>query len=104
MLIQELTTPVTWLESSALDTLESRRAMREILHEEGIEKVLLVTHAWHLRVARVAFEHAGLEAVPAPVGFAATCWIRSGSCCPTHRPWCPGKASHSGSAEPRTKS
>jgi uncharacterized SAM-binding protein YcdF (DUF218 family) len=66
-----LTTPVTWLESSALDTLESAVRYEKILHEEGIKKVLLVTHAWHLRRARAAFEHAGLEVVPAPVGFAA---------------------------------
>jgi uncharacterized SAM-binding protein YcdF (DUF218 family) len=70
VLIQELTTPVTWLESSALDTLDSAVQCEKILHEEGIKKVLLVTHAWHMRRARAAFEHAGLEVVPAPIGFA----------------------------------
>lgn len=71
VLIQELTTPVTWLESSALDTLDSAVRCEKVLHEEGIKKILLVTHAWHMRRARGAFEHAGLEVVPAPVGFAA---------------------------------
>jgi len=69
VLIQELTTPVTWLESSALDTLDSAVRCEKVLHEEGIKKVLLVTHAWHMRRARAAFEHAGLEVVVAPVGF-----------------------------------
>jgi uncharacterized SAM-binding protein YcdF (DUF218 family) len=69
VLIQELTTPVTWLESSALDTLDSAVRCEKVLHEEGIKKVLLVTHAWHMRRARAAFEHAGLEFVVAPVGF-----------------------------------
>src|SRR5215475_8853320 len=46
VLIQELTTPVTWLESSALDTFENAVLCEKILHEEGIKKVLLVTHAW----------------------------------------------------------
>src|SRR5262249_37458594 len=70
VLIQELTTPVTWLESSALDTFENAVLCEKILHEEGIKKVLLVTHAWHMRRARSAFERAGLEVVPAPIGFA----------------------------------
>ena len=69
VLIQELTTPVTWLESSALDTLDSAVRCEKVLHEEGIKKVLLITHAWHMRRARAAFEHAGLEVVAAPVGF-----------------------------------
>jgi len=71
VLIQELTTPVTWLESSAVDTFESAVLCEKMLHEEGIKKVLLVTHAWHMRRARSAFERAGLEVVPAPMGFAA---------------------------------
>jgi uncharacterized SAM-binding protein YcdF (DUF218 family) len=70
VLIQELTTPVTWLESSSLDTFESAVLCEKMLHEEGIKKILLVTHAWHMRRARSAFERAGLEVVPAPMGFA----------------------------------
>jgi uncharacterized SAM-binding protein YcdF (DUF218 family) len=71
VLIQELTTPVTWLESASNSTLESAILCEKILHEEGIKKVLLVTHAFHMRRARSAFEHAGLEVVPAPIGFVA---------------------------------
>jgi len=72
VLIQELTTPVTWLESSAVHTLDSAVLCEKVLHEEGIKKVLLVTHAWHMRRARAAFERAGLEVVPAPMGFATS--------------------------------
>jgi uncharacterized SAM-binding protein YcdF (DUF218 family) len=116
VLIQELTTPVTWLESSALDTLESAVRCEKVLHEEGIKKVLLVTHAWHMWRARAAFEHAGLEVVPAPVGFAAAPLDPIRQLLPdaqamvlTHRAWhepsaCSGTASNSGSAELRTKS
>jgi len=71
VLIQELTTPVTWLESASNDTLESAVLCEKILHEEGIRKVLLVTHSFHMRRARAAFEHAGLEVVPAPLGYSA---------------------------------
>jgi uncharacterized SAM-binding protein YcdF (DUF218 family) len=31
---------------------------------------LLVTHAWHMRRAGAAFQHAGFDVVPAPIGFA----------------------------------
>ena len=40
-----------------------------ILKPAGIERVLLVTHAWHIPRARLAFEHAGLQVIPAPTGF-----------------------------------
>ena len=94
VLIQELTTPVTWLESSGTDTLDSALRTEKVLHEEGIKKVLLVTHAWHMRRARAAFEHAGLEVVPAPVGFAVNSASTLSQLIPdaqamvlTHRAW-----------------
>jgi uncharacterized SAM-binding protein YcdF (DUF218 family) len=69
ILIQELTTPVTWLESASVDTLGNAVECQKILHEEGITKILLVTHAWHMRRARMAFERVGLQVVPAPIGY-----------------------------------
>ena len=66
---QDFGTPVRWLESSGMDTLENASASEKLLREEGITKILLVTHAWHMRRARLAFEHAGLQVVPAPMGF-----------------------------------
>lgn len=69
ILIQELTTPVTWLESASVDTLGNAVECEKILHEEGITRVLLVTHAWHMRRAKAAFEHVGVQVVPAPIGY-----------------------------------
>jgi uncharacterized SAM-binding protein YcdF (DUF218 family) len=66
---QDFGTPVRWLESTGMDTLENASASEKLLREEGITKILLVTHAWHMRRARLAFEHAGLQVVPAPMGF-----------------------------------
>jgi uncharacterized SAM-binding protein YcdF (DUF218 family) len=66
---QDFGTPVRWLESTGMDTLENATASEKLLREEGITRVLLVTHAWHMRRARLAFEHAGLQVVPAPMGF-----------------------------------
>ena len=38
-----------------------------MLRADGIGTVLLVTHAWHMRRALIAFRAAGLTAIPAPL-------------------------------------
>lgn len=65
----ELGVPVRWTERRSRSTLENARFSAEILSAAGIERVLLVTHAWHMPRARRAFEAAGLEVVAAPTGF-----------------------------------
>ena len=42
---QDLATPVRWLEPTGTDTLENAVASEKLLREEGMTKVLLVTHA-----------------------------------------------------------
>jgi uncharacterized SAM-binding protein YcdF (DUF218 family) len=58
--------PVRWSEDRSLNTLGNARLSRELLAREGIDRILLVTHAWHLPRARLAFEHAGFDVIPAP--------------------------------------
>jgi uncharacterized SAM-binding protein YcdF (DUF218 family) len=41
-----------------------------LLQPAGIQRIYLVTHAWHMRRARLAFEHAGFKVIPAPTGYA----------------------------------
>jgi uncharacterized SAM-binding protein YcdF (DUF218 family) len=48
---------------------ENARKSAALLMEAGIGKVLLVSHAWHLPRAVVAFNQAGLEVVPMPTLF-----------------------------------
>ena len=69
VLEHELGVPVRWTEGRSHSTRENARFSAEILAAEGIGRVLLVTHAWHMPRARAAFEGAGLEVVPAPTGF-----------------------------------
>jgi uncharacterized SAM-binding protein YcdF (DUF218 family) len=59
--------PVRWQETKSQDTWENARGTAAILRAAGITRVFVVTHAWHMRRALVAFRRAGLDPVPAPV-------------------------------------
>ena len=57
--------PVRWTEGDSRNTLENARLSHRILRGTGVQSIYLVTHAWHLRRARLAFEHAGFKVIPA---------------------------------------
>lgn len=57
---------VRWLERKSLDTWENARFTAEILKEAGVTSVYLVTDAWHMRRALLAFEPTGLRVTAAP--------------------------------------
>lgn len=69
VLEDEFKTPVRWIEERSINTAENARYSYEILHEQGIKRIYLVTHAWHMPRAQGAFEAAGFEVVPAPTAF-----------------------------------
>lgn len=56
-----------WVEPQANTTWENAGFAAKILRRDGIGTVLLVTHAWHMRRALIAFRAAGLVALPAPL-------------------------------------
>lgn len=58
-----------WLEERSADTRQNAAFSAAILHPAGIERIYLVTHAWHMPRARAAFEAAGLAVTPAPTAF-----------------------------------
>lgn len=70
VLQQDFQVPVQWIEQRSSNTLENARLSYRLLKPAGIERVYLVTHAWHMPRARRAFEHAGFAVIPAPTGFA----------------------------------
>ncbi len=69
ILEQDFHVPVRWVEDSSGNTFESAHRSFRMLQQEGISRVYLVTHAWHMPRAADAFRHAGFEVVEAPTAF-----------------------------------
>lgn len=65
---QEFNTPVRWVENQSRNTRENARYSAQQLKAEGLSHVLLVTHLFDVRRARLEFESAGLQVTPAPTG------------------------------------
>lgn len=59
--------PPRWVEPAAQDTWQNARLAAQMLRQDGIERVYVVTHPWHMRRALLAFARSGLAAVPAPL-------------------------------------
>lgn len=61
-----------WREERSTNTMENARFSAALLRREGIGRVLLVTHGWHMRRALAAFRASGLTVLPAPTAFYGT--------------------------------
>ena len=70
VLEQEFHVPVRWIEDKSNNTADEARECWRILAPQGITKVALVTHAWHITRAQQAFIKSGFEVTPVPIGFA----------------------------------
>ena len=58
--------PVQWREEMSQTTWENALYSAEILKKQGITSIYVVTHAWHMRRALLAFRDTGLTVTPAP--------------------------------------
>lgn len=61
-----------WTEERSENTRHNADYSAEILLPQGIRRIALVTHAFHMPRAVEAFEAAGFEVLPAPTGYLAT--------------------------------
>lgn len=69
VLEQEFNVPVRWTEGDSDNTSENARFSRELLKQDGIARIYLVTHAWQMPRAVMSFQRAGFEVVPAPTAY-----------------------------------
>ena len=65
----EFNVPVKWVENKSMDTRQNAQFSAELLAPLGIKRVLVVSDAWHLPRAQIAFARAGLDMIPAPTRF-----------------------------------
>jgi uncharacterized SAM-binding protein YcdF (DUF218 family) len=65
VLEKEFSVTVKWIETESSTTWENSLFSSQILQQEGIHKILLVTHAWHMARAKGAFEKNGMIVTPA---------------------------------------
>ena len=68
-LTTEFGIPNVWIEGSSQDTWENAVHSAAVLKARGVNRVYLVTTAWHMPRAANAFRRAGLDVIPAPTGF-----------------------------------
>lgn len=58
-----------WLEDKSRTTAENAILSQKVLAERGIDRVFLVTHAYHMPRAVTVFKGVGIEVIPAPTQF-----------------------------------
>ncbi|WP_168921598.1 YdcF family protein [Polaromonas vacuolata] len=65
----EFHVPVKWTEENSLNTEQNAMFSAEILAKENIQSIILVTHALHMRRARMMFLDQGLDVIPAATDY-----------------------------------
>jgi uncharacterized SAM-binding protein YcdF (DUF218 family) len=60
-----------WIDDQAYDTFQNARNSARILSAANVHRIILVTHATHMRRSVREFADAGFDVVPAPMGMLA---------------------------------
>ena len=60
---------VRWVEGESRTTYENSTYSFKMLNDDNIKDIVLVTHAFHMARSVEAFEKAGFNVTPAPMGF-----------------------------------
>ena len=58
-----------WIEGKSINTAQNAMFSSAILKADGVRRVILVTHAWHMKRAVAAFEANGMTVIAAPTAF-----------------------------------
>lgn len=66
---KEFQVPVKWIEETSDNTRKNAYKSFAILNADGVTRIALVTHAWHMPRAAREFEQAGFKITPAATTF-----------------------------------
>ena len=58
-----------WREGASRDTWENALLLAPLLRQDGVQRIALVTDAWHMARSVDAFQRAGFVVTPAPMAF-----------------------------------
>lgn len=70
--LMEIPRDAMWLQTRSKNTYEDALYSSQMLKENGVETVLLVTSAQHMPRSVALFRHQGIEVIPAPVDYTVT--------------------------------
>jgi uncharacterized SAM-binding protein YcdF (DUF218 family) len=86
-LADDFNVDVRWREAGSIDTWANARNSAAVLHHDGITSIYLVTHAWHMKRALLAFQRAGMLAAAAPVAVDDKPYFRPSAFVPSTYAW-----------------
>lgn len=86
-LADDFRVPVRWVEAQSRDTWTNAEDSAAILAASGIRSIYLVTHAWHMRRAHIAFAHFGITVTAAPIRLDPLPMLRLSAFLPTASAW-----------------
>lgn len=66
---QDFGRDLRWVDEHSRDTAENAQRSAAMLRPEGIRRIALVTHSWHMQRAAGHFRAQGFDVVMAPMGF-----------------------------------
>lgn len=66
---KEFQVPVKWVEEDSRNTRENAYKSFAMLKKNGVSRIALVTHAWHMPRASREFERAGFKVIPAATAY-----------------------------------
>ena len=72
VLRRDFGTEARWLEAGSDNTRESAGNTARLLSGQGVRRVVLVTHAWHMPRSVALFEAQGCQVIPYPVDYTIT--------------------------------
>jgi uncharacterized SAM-binding protein YcdF (DUF218 family) len=66
---KEFRVPVKWIEEASGNTRDNAYKSFAMLKKDGVSRIALVTHAWHMPRATREFEQAGFKVIPAATAY-----------------------------------